>query len=690
MPGSGARSAASVTLRPGDLVGLIDSHGPTIAVVHELRGNRASLRLAPDNRPLTVAPRDLDRLAEAPNPLAPAAGPGQAPWRLSSEQLLEALPPRRELGAAWLLLLEAAGAALPEPLPLVDLAELLGDAADPALLASLWLWLQGDQSLFRWRHGLVAPRSLDDLRRLRRDRRRQFLAERQQRHWHAVLQRRTPLDPACFESREAAELALLRRWACGNTDQPLTLELRRALQAAHCQVEPGAIRHLLVDLGQWSRHHLPTLEATIWQLGFSPELHQECRRLLAVVDDEHPGDLQRLDLTGLHSFTIDDDDTQDIDDGLSWEPAGDGAEALWIHIADPGRLVELGSPLDLEARRRGSSLYLARGSLPMFPQELATGPFSLRSGLRCAAWSLRVELGAEGEVQTFALHRSWLRPAYRLSYSDADELIELAPPEEPAPAALHVLMERRCAWRQRQGALQLEQPEGRIRCRGDVAELEVVEPSASRRLVAEAMILAGAVMAEHGVRLGLALPYRSQQASALPSEAELAQLEPGPVRHAAIKRCLSRGHMGVTPAPHFSLGLAAYVQATSPIRRYGDLLVQRQLAALADGQVPLQEAELAALLSEVEGCLRQGLSISRDDQRHWQQVWFEQNPQPSWAATFLRWLRPQDQLALVWIDDLSLELPAECPAGSEPGAALRLRVVQVDSLRDQLRLQASA
>jgi hypothetical protein len=79
------------------------------------------------------------------------------------------------------------------------------------------------------------------------------------------------------------------------------------------------------------------------------------------------------------------------------------------------------------------------------------------------------------------------------------------------------------------------------------------------------------------------------------SEAELAQLEPGPVRHAAIKRCLSRGHMGVTPAPHFSLGLAAYVQATSPIRRYGDLLVQRQLAALADGQVPLQEAELAAL-----------------------------------------------------------------------------------------------
>ena len=320
---------------------------------------------------------------------------------------------------------------------------------------------------------------------------------------------------------------------------------------------------------------------------------------------------------------------------------------------------------------------------------LANGVFSLRQGQRSAAWSLRLELDEQGELHSQRLVRSWIRPAYRLSYADADELIELAPPEEPAPALLHRLLERRRQWRLRRGALCLDQPEGRIHSNGETAELQIIEPSAARALVAEAMILVGAVVADLGRQQGLALPYRSQPAAALPAAEELALLEPGPVRHAALKRCLSRGHMGVTPAAHFSLGLDAYVQATSPIRRYGDLLVQRQLEAHLSGRPPLDAAAMAALLEQIEGPLREGIRISRDDQRHWQQVWFEQNHQPSWAARFLRWLRPQDQLALVHLDDLCLELPATAPAGCEPGTALRVRVLLVDSLRDQLRLQAT-
>ena len=227
-----------------------------------------------------------------------------------------------------------------------------------------------------------------------------------------------------------------------------------------------------------------------------------------------------------------------------------------------------------------------------------------------------------------------------------------------------------------------------MRCRDGTAALEIIEPGAARLLVAEAMILAGAAVAAHGQRSGLALPYRSQLPSTLPTAAELAPLAPGPVRHAALKRCLSRGSLGTTPAPHFSLGLEAYVQATSPIRRYSDLLVQRQLAAQLAGQPPLTEAELAERLAEIEAPLREGIAISRDDQRHWQQVWFETHPQPEWRVLFLRWLRPQDQLGLVWLEDLALELPVRCPAGAEPGAALLVQVRAVDSLRDQLRLEA--
>ena len=148
--------------------------------------------------------------------------------------------------------------------------------------------------------------------------------------------------------------------------------------------------------------------------------------------------------------------------------------------------------------------------------------------------------------------------------------------------------------------------------------------------------------------------------------------------------------MGTSPAPHFSLGLPAYVQATSPIRRYGDLLVQRQLGAWRRGEQPLDAAALQPLLEQVDAAVREGVAISREDNRHWQQVWFEAHRHGQWRAQFLRWLRPQDRLGLVRVDELAMDLAAECPPRMEPGTALLLRVQQVDSLRDQLRLVASA
>jgi exoribonuclease-2 len=661
-------------------------------VVEDVRPGKFALRIGWDGRRGTAPQRELELIASAPDPAqgSGSQGPGSPPWSLQRQDLTTALPPRRELSAAWLLLGEAAGSGEAPSLQLAELADLLGDGDSPLLRAALWLWLQGDQDWFRWRQQHAEPRPIEEIRQRRRNRRRQQLSEARRRAWHGALIARQPLDAALLDPAAQADLSLLRQWAGGDSQLPLPAELLPVLQRAHCPCEPGAIRHLLVDLGQWERHHLPALDQSSWALGFSAELEQEAESLAMAAADPQPGDEQRLDLSGLHCFTIDDEDTLDIDDALGIEALADGGHALWVHIADPGRLIQPDSPLDLEARRRASSLYLARGTLPMFPPLLANGLFSLRQGQRSAAWSLRLELDDQGELLSQRLVRSWIRPAYRLSYADADELIELAPPEEPAPAILHWLLLLRRQWRLRRGALCLDQPEGRIYGQGETAELQIFEPSAARSMVAEAMILVGSVVADIGRDHGLALPYRSQPPADLPPPEELARLEAGPVRHAALKRCLSRGHMGVTPAAHFSLGLEAYVQATSPIRRYGDLLVQRQLQAHLQGHPPLEAGAMAALLEQLEGPLREGIRISRDDQRHWQQVWFEQNHQPSWAGRFLRWLRPQDQLALVHLDDLCLELPATAPESCEPGTPLRVRVVQVDSLRDQLRLQASA
>ncbi|WP_199289250.1 RNB domain-containing ribonuclease [Cyanobium sp. FACHB-13342] len=649
-----------------------------------VQSTKASVAIGGSGRQQIIPLRQLQLLCPLPGLATVPQRVSQPPWGINEASLAAALPPRRDFGAAWLLLQDD-GAAL----PLDQWVELVCSQRDGLAVAACWLWCQGPQTLFRLRQGLVQPRSRDDLRRLRRERRHQMLHVQAEQRWHQLLRARAKLDPQFLDPEQQQQLEVLLAWAAGDCDTPLPLPLRQALQAADCSPDTGSIRHLLVDLGQWEAHHLPSLRATTWEQGFSAALLAEADRLVAAAEQEQPGDATRLDLTAQRSVTIDDADTCDIDDGLALETTPSGQQRIWIHVADPGRLIPVDSPLDLEARRRGTSLYLARGILPMFPEALATGPMSLRAGQRSAAWSVWVELDGAGAIAASGLQRSWVSPTYRLSYADADELIDLAPPQERDLADLHVLLERRRQWRVQQGALLLDQPEGRIRADGDQALLEITEPSPSRLLVAEAMILAGAAVATFGREQGLALPYRSQLPATLPPESELTALPEGPVRHAAIKRCLSRGHTGTEPSGHFSLGLPAYVQATSPIRRYADLVVQRQLLAVQQHTPPLAAEALQDLLTQLDGAIRQGIQISREDQRHWQQVWFHDHRQEHWAGLFLRWLRPQDRLGLVHVDALGLDLAAECPAGSQPGDGLLLRVQLVDPLRDQLRLLAT-
>ena len=669
---------------------MLEPRGPQLGLITQLPGSKARLLLGFDGKEQVLPQRLLERLSPLPPGHEPVRSLGALPWSITPQVLAAEQPSRRALSAAWLLLLEA-----PEAMGLVAFTDLLCGDQRPQQLAACWLSLVGPQPWFRLRQGQVSPRPLDDLRSLRRDRRRHRLQEERDQRWLALLKARQPLSQVALAVEHQQRLEQLQQLAAGSlAEGDLEVGLRASLTALHLGTESGIdrgqVRHLLVDLQQWDPHQLVSLVGSPWTTGFSDELQREAQRLLALSDGPRPGDAERLDLTAQRCVTIDDDGTCDIDDGLALEAKPGGGWRLWIHVADPGRLVEPDSPLDLEARRRGSSLYLARGILPMFPEPLSTGPLSLRAGVRCAAWSTWVELDEQGAISACGLERSWVQPTYRLSYADADELIDLAPPQEADLVSLELLLQRRRRWRLAQGALQMDLPEGRIRSTDGVPNLEITEPGPARAMVAEAMILAGSAAAQLASEHGVALPFRSQLPAELPPKAELEALEDGAVRFAAIKRCLSRGLMGTSPAPHFSLGLPAYVQATSPIRRYGDLLVQRQLGSWRRGEQPLDAEALQPLLEQVDAAVREGMAISREDNRHWQQVWFEAHRHGQWRAQFLRWLRPQDRLGLVRVDELAMDLAAECPPRLEPGTWLLLRVHQVDPLRDQLHLMASA
>ena len=233
-----------------------------------------------------------------------------------------------------------------------------------------------------------------------------------------------------------------------------------------------------------------------------------------------------------------------------------------------------------------------------------------------------------------------------------------------------------------------DRPEGRFRCSDGALTLQVIDPSPSRLMVSEAMLLMGAVVASFGQEHSLPLPFRSQPAAELPSSDELDRIPEGPARDAAIKRCLSRGVQGTRAMPHFSLGLEAYVRATSPIRRYADLVAHRQIIAQLSALAPMDEERLREVIDDLDDPLRQSIQISREDQRHWQQVWFAEHQNTVWSAVFLRWLRPQDRLALVHVSELAMDLVG-CVSAADPapGDALELKVGRADPVRGELQLQ---
>ena len=671
------------SIQPGDTVAVVLKGSPLLGRLLSIKGSKAVLSFGGQRRDQGLPLRDLiaiDPEHRFENSALPAP-----------EQVQDSGPSARAVVEAWQLLETDQPGGLAR-LSLCEFGELVLTPFNLAGLAALWTWLHGNQQLFRWRRDrLIQPLPREERDSLRRQRRAERQAQQHEQRQLALLRaeralsddERLELDPV-WDERFSHWIQLLN-------DNPAAvgsdLDLQQWSTALSIGSDAADLRQWLIVRGLLDPNEPIGLRGSVWSRRFPSDLVEEANRLAALSEEELPGDEQRIDLTHLATYSLDDAGTREIDDALSLERR-DGVNWIWIHIADPSRLIDIDSPLDQEARRRATSLYLAEGVMPMLPLELAAGPLSLRAGQRCAALSAAVHLDADGVVVEQRIARSWIRPRYGLTYGDGDELIELAPPGDEALSDLSGLLMQRMRWRRSKGAVMFDRPEGRFRRSDGSLMLQVIDPSPSRLMVSEAMLLMGAVVASFGQEHNLPLPFRSQPAAELPSSDELDRIPEGPARDAAIKRCLSRGVQGTRAMPHFSLGLEAYVQATSPIRRYADLIAHRQIIAQLSALEPMDEERLGEVIDDLDDPLRQSIQISREDQRHWQQVWFAEHHNTVWTAVFLRWLRPQDRLALVHVSDLAMDLVG-CVSADDPspGDVLELKVGRADPVRGELQLQ---
>lgn len=390
-------------------------------------------------------------------------------------------------------------------------------------------------------------------------------------------------------------------------------EQSRVLRALGQSENREQAHTLLLNIGYWDETFNPypqRLGAPIGQPLFPlPALPDEPRR----------------DLTHLPAFAIDDADATDPDDAISWENG-----RLWVHVADVAALAPPGSPMDEEARARGTNLYLPEGTIHMLPIA-ATAVLGLGLHEISPALSFGIDFAEDGAVAQVEITPSWVQVT-RLSYDEAESRLAEAPFDQ-----LYALAERTVTRRWANGAIELELPEVKVRIVEGEVVIKPLPPLRSRTLVREAMLLTGEAVARYALDHTLPIPFTTQEAS---DEAR-AQTPKTLADMFALRRLLKPSQQKSAPSPHAGLGMARYCQVTSPLRRYTDLLIHQQLRAYLRrtaagndaqpaGDSPLDAQTVMERSAEASNSARALRTVERLSNQHWKLVHLRRNP--VWAG----------------------------------------------------------
>ena len=390
-----------------------------------------------------------------------------------------------------------------------------------------------------------------------------------------------------------------------------------------------------------------------------------------------------LPLADVRAFSIDDSATTEIDDALSVQGLGSGTVTLGIHIAAPGLAVQPGSPIDAVGRARLSTVYMPGYKLTMLPDDIVKS-YTLQEGRNCPALSLYLTLdeatleitGSTTRLEQVPIASNLRHDALDNTFTEAFfEAAQLSPPTGMQWGLeltfLHRLARHLKAQREvvRGKPENFNRPDYNFKLDNPLGQEpqgdETVSISTRQRgapldlIVAEAMILAnstwGQWLAEHGVP-GI---YRSQ-----------ASLAPG-----------VKVRMGTKALPHAGIGVKSYAWATSPLRRYTDLVNQWQIiacvrhgrtAALAAPFKP-RDAELFSIISGFDAAYSAYNGFQAGMERYWTLKYLQQNGITELNATAFK-----DNL--VRADGLPLVLPALGAQGLPRGAKVRVKLGAIDEI----------
>ena len=330
----------------------------------------------------------------------------------------------------------------------------------------------------------------------------------------------------------------------------------------------------------------------------------------------------RIDLRSTDLVTIDGADARDFDDAVYCERNGDGWRLL-VAIADVSHYVAIGSSLDEEATRRGTSVYFPDRVVPMLPEVLSNGLCSLNPKVDRLCMVCEMRVNVDGKVTRATFFEGVMRSKARLTYSQVNELLvgeatNTVPKDLHGPIReLHALYKAFAKARSRRGAIEIDLPQTKFKLNddGEIDRIEVVPRNDAHRLIEECMIAANVQAAKflnkhripglyrvharpdpdrfdelrlYLVSLGLKVAH-SEHVQPRDFTKIIRQTADRPDATAIMMTMLrSLTHAEYSPANigHFGLALESYAHFTSPIRRYPDLLVHRAIRHIVRGGKP--------------------------------------------------------------------------------------------------------
>ncbi len=395
------------------------------------------------------------------------------------------------------------------------------------------------------------------------------------------------------------------------------------------------------------------------------------------------------DLTQLKTYTIDDLDSAEIDDGVSIEYL-DNSTKIWVHIASPAEYLSFEDPIDIEASLKAATCYLPESPEYMLPNDLVTKLLSLKPGRISAALSVSAEINSAGEIVSSNLYRTIIKPTIALTYEDADDILDLQPLEEKELIDLSILMGNRRSYRVSKGSINIEEEEGIFYFQDNVIKHKIKDATRSRKLVSESMILFGYILAEFSKTNKICIPFRVQNQQNISINTSKANnYIDMHICNFLIKNQLSKSYISLTPEAHTSLGLPAYVQATSPLRRYIDLLTHYQILNYLKGINQISEDLVLERIDLFNSRNKQVIQRFRSAKRQLCLNWLDQSEYNDWESVFLKWLNPSKNLALIYIPKLRIDLSCNLLNSNNPtlGSRIVVSIKSIDTEKDSIMLK---